>query len=372
MSEYQYYEFQALDRPLSTEARDEMNSLSSRAHVTASSASFVYHYADFRGNPYQILAQYFDAMLYITNWGTRQLMFRFPVNTISDDVMRAYQYADSFEWSTEGRYVILNIALNYEDYGDWVEGEGWLSGIAQVRNDILRGDYRALYMAWLMMAKYEIELLEDDEDLREPPVPPNLQKLSPPLRNFMDFFEIDPNLVQVAAQSSAKISQPEENLHNHLDSLSDEEKHDFLKRLLNGETHLDIALANRLRELSGTVKADLSSVDERRTLRQLIEMSEQVEQQRRETERRKAEAALLKKLEKIALQEDQLWAQIPQLIAQKRVNAYDEAVTILKDLRDLAKQQNRLPQFKAKIHDIQTQYPTLSGLKRRLKEARLL
>ncbi|MBZ0275341.1 MAG: hypothetical protein K8I60_04315, partial [Anaerolineae bacterium] len=171
MSEYQYYEFQALDRPLSTEAQAEMRRLSSRVHLSPASASFVYNYGDFRGDPYQILAKHFDAMLYITNWGTRQLMFRFPANAIRDEIRQAYQYPDSVEWSSSGDYTVLNIEFHDEDGDnwDWVEGEGLLSGIVQVRDDVLRGDYRALYLAWLVIAEYEFVILEEDEDLTEPP-----------------------------------------------------------------------------------------------------------------------------------------------------------------------------------------------------------
>ncbi|MBL8154235.1 MAG: hypothetical protein JNM70_08630, partial [Anaerolineae bacterium] len=183
MSEYQYYEFQALDRPLTAEAQAEMRRLSSRVQLTASSASFVYNYSSFPGDPKSVLRKHFDAMLYITNWGTRQLMFRFPANAIPDQIMRDYQYDNALEWSSSGEFTILNIELNEEEGdGEWIEGEGTLSGIAQVRNDILRGDYRALYLAWLMIADYETQILEEDEDLTEPPVPPNLGSLSHTLR----------------------------------------------------------------------------------------------------------------------------------------------------------------------------------------------
>jgi hypothetical protein len=115
MSEYQYYEFQALDHPLTYEAQKEIQSQSSRVQLTATSASFVYNYSNFPVDPYRVLAKYFDAMLYITNWGTRQLMFRFPANAIPDDVISAYQYANSMDWSTVGEYIILNIEFNPED-----------------------------------------------------------------------------------------------------------------------------------------------------------------------------------------------------------------------------------------------------------------
>ncbi|MFM6321848.1 MAG: hypothetical protein ACKPGT_21645 [Microcystis sp.] len=42
MSEYQYYEFQAIDRPLTQEERAAIGELSSRVKPTATSASFTY------------------------------------------------------------------------------------------------------------------------------------------------------------------------------------------------------------------------------------------------------------------------------------------------------------------------------------------
>ncbi len=45
MSEYQYYEFMAIDRPLTEVEQSKMRKISSRAQVTPKSASFVYNYA---------------------------------------------------------------------------------------------------------------------------------------------------------------------------------------------------------------------------------------------------------------------------------------------------------------------------------------
>jgi hypothetical protein len=373
MSEYQYYEFQALDHPLTHEAQEEIQSLSSRVQLTATSASFVYNYSDFPGNSYNLLAKYFDAMLYITNWGTRQLMFRFPANAIPDDVISVYQYTDSMDWSTVDEYIILNIEFNPEDGGDgeWVEGQGTLPGMVQIRNDILRGDCRSLYLAWLKFAHYELDVLEEDEDLTEPPVPPNLQSLSSALRNFIDFFEIDLDWVAVAAQISSKTGKIESKLSSSIDLLSEPEKHDFLERLLNGEPHLDIALVNRLREISGTNKVE-SPMSERRTIRQILAASKVIEQQRLEIEKHQAEAVRLKKLESIAQQQEQLWTRIPSLIERKKASTYDEVLNILKDLRDLAVHQQRMTEFQDKLAAIRSQYPTSQGLNRRLKEGRFV
>ncbi|MFB7630539.1 hypothetical protein ACFC0M_06265 [Streptomyces sp. NPDC056149] len=43
MSEYQYYEFQALDRPLSHAEQDQLRSISTRARITATSFTNTYN-----------------------------------------------------------------------------------------------------------------------------------------------------------------------------------------------------------------------------------------------------------------------------------------------------------------------------------------
>lgn len=71
MSEYQYYEFQAVDRSLTDAEREEISALSSRVNLSPWRAVFTYSYGDFRGDPEKLLAKSFDAMLYLANWGSR-------------------------------------------------------------------------------------------------------------------------------------------------------------------------------------------------------------------------------------------------------------------------------------------------------------
>ena len=51
MSECQYYEFQAVDRPLGEAERRELRNLSTRAHITATNFVNSYEWGDFKGNP---------------------------------------------------------------------------------------------------------------------------------------------------------------------------------------------------------------------------------------------------------------------------------------------------------------------------------
>lgn len=232
MSTYQYYEFQAIDRPLTAEEQQAVAKLSSRVEPHPRQAVFVYHWSDLPGNPRQILAKYYDAMLYMANWGSRQLMLRFPLSALDLDEVQAYCQPlivqDYLSLSTVGEYALLDITFHPEESYDWVEGEGWLPAMLSLRDDILQGDYRTLYLAWLRAMEVE-DLLDS---VQEPSVPPGLKKLSPALRAFVDFFEIDEMLVQVAAEASGRQqAESQDWLKQAISRLSREERDAFLLRL---------------------------------------------------------------------------------------------------------------------------------------------
>src|SRR3546814_6607277 len=83
MSEYQYYEFQAIDRPLDRAAQEALRSISSRARISATSFTNHYEWGDLKGDPCKLMEQWFDLHLYLTNWGTRRLMMRLPERLVS-------------------------------------------------------------------------------------------------------------------------------------------------------------------------------------------------------------------------------------------------------------------------------------------------
>ena len=60
MSEFQYYEWQTVDRVLTHEEQAEVESLSSHIEVSSSRAVVTYHWSDFRHNPKRVLLAYFD------------------------------------------------------------------------------------------------------------------------------------------------------------------------------------------------------------------------------------------------------------------------------------------------------------------------
>jgi hypothetical protein len=60
MSEYQYNEFRAVDRPPGRTEQRELRAISMRAQITA--AGFVNHYewGDLKGDPDRLMSRYFD------------------------------------------------------------------------------------------------------------------------------------------------------------------------------------------------------------------------------------------------------------------------------------------------------------------------
>lgn len=367
MSEYQYYEWQALDRPLTAAEQAEVNRLSSHIDVTPSRAAVEYSWGSFKHDPIDVLARYFDAFLYLANWGTKQLAFRFPKALLDPKAIEPYLYEYAVELKAVGAYFILNITLSDEEGFGWVEGRGWLSSLTPLRQDILEGDSRTLYLAWLRAA----ELGYGDDDVREPPVPPGLTEFSPALRRFVEFIELDAYLLEAAAVASPSRSpQPELPPEQAIALLSPAERDAFLARLLRGEPHLALALHRRLQELMG-VQPSPSAVS-RRTWGELWSRAEEL---RREAERRaaaEAAARRLAELQALASREHEVWREVVTLIEDKTAASYDRAVALLRQLRNLAEYQGRLAEFQTQVADLQQRYVRRSGLLRRLQKAGLM
>src|ERR1700754_3876801 len=113
MSEYQYYEFTAVDRPLTAREQGELRSLSTRAEITADSFINTYEWGNFKGDPRKMMERYFDAHLYLANWGTRELMLRLPKRVLDPAVAADYCVGDSaYAWTSDGNLII---GFNRED-----------------------------------------------------------------------------------------------------------------------------------------------------------------------------------------------------------------------------------------------------------------
>ena len=79
------------------------------------------------------------------------------------------------------------------------DGPGWMSRQLPLRDELLRGDTRALYLGW-MARVCNGELAEDK---LEPPLPHGLQTLSPAQQALAEFLQIDPDWLAAAAEASS-------------------------------------------------------------------------------------------------------------------------------------------------------------------------
>lgn len=380
MSEYQYYEFQAIDKPLFSKDQEALRDISSRAQITSTSFINEYNYGNFKGNPLKLMEKYFDAFLYVTNWGTHQFMLRIPRKLINFDLARQYCIGDSWTIYEKGNYLIFDFTSETEDY-EWEEGEGCLSSLISLRSDLIQGDYRCLYLAWLYCAQMD----EIDEDEEEPPVPPNLGNLSASLESFADFMRIDTDLIHVAAENSIaeqKTVRDDQKLKTWIGKLSNSEKDEIIVRLINdNDPHLGNELLQRFKKTLSE-KDIVNQGKAPRIVKELLEKAEAyvkerqrriAEQKAKEKAQKEKEAAIVREkyLNNLAKMENEIWKKVDSLVLTKKPKDYDEAVRLLVDLHDLGKKNNTTSNFKEKLLDIRERHSRKSSLIKRIDYAGL-
>jgi hypothetical protein len=370
MSEYQFYEFQAIDRPLSPEDQKYVHSLSSRVKLTATNAQFLYNYGDFRSKPEDLLDRCFDVHVYVANFGVRTLMIRFPKSLVGPKLFEPYCVKHCISTKATTKSTILKINIVREDYSGWLEEETYATGLLPLREALLKGDLRLLYLAWLATGFAE-DAPNAAEEMVEPPVPPNLQQLSPDLQAFADLFQIDSDLIAAAAIESNAAQEVVEPIADWIATIPESERNAYLLRVAQGETHVGAELMQRLRQkFSKTSKAKLKSPG--RTLADLITIADEQRDIRENKATKAAANARQKYLKTIAPKADAIWQEAMQLIELKQAQPYAEAVKHLVNLRDLAVSQGTLAEFQARIKSLQKRYATRSGLLTRLQKAGLL
>jgi hypothetical protein len=369
MSEYEHYEFQALDRPLTREQLAYVRSLSSQVELTPSRAIFAYGMGTSPPiDPQQVVERCFDAMLYQASFGVQRLLFRFPRSLLSPTRFAPYCIPDFITVSITPDYLILNINITEEEGLGWIRNDDWLTKIVPLRDDLLKGDLRLLYLAWLIAAQLAPDI--DEEEFMEPPVPSNLGHLSPALAAFVDLFGLDEDLISAAAERSPIEEEDEEPIETWVAQLPEAERHAFLVRLARGEAHLSSQLLQRLRQFRQPSVP--STAEPGRSLADLMMTSITKEKSRRTREQQAARQARLAQLEALAPKEASLWQEVSRLIDLQQTRTYDQAIEYLIDLRDLAEQQGRLGEFKERIRRMQGEYGDRAELLNRIQQARLL
>jgi len=367
MSEYQYYEWQIIDRPLTETEQAAVNKLSSHIEVSATQAVVTYQWGDFKHDPRRVLARYFDAHFYWANWGTRSLMFRFPLEA---DLSALEPYcmdeAITLEQLENGQVLELMMDDEQGEFEEWETVEHGLSPYTRLRNDILHGDYRALYIAWLgtlRQRRHDPELADE----LEPPVPPGLKTLNAALKRLAELFGVDTHLLHAAAAASGEL-QPtnEDDLRRAVEQLPRAVCDELLLRLARGETGVAVALQRRLQPY---LKKPTHRNPAPRTTGELMEAVKQVKQAARQRQAEAARKKHLAEMEALAQREPQAWQEVERIIESgKNATVYAQATQQLEKLHQLAEFQKTPAQFRTRLHQLASKYASRHSLIRRWRE----
>jgi hypothetical protein len=375
VSEYQYYEWQTVDQLLAEAEQQAVGNLSSHIEVSSSRAVVTYSYGSFKHDPRQVLARFFDAHLYLANWGSRRLMFRFPSGLVSRDAIEPYCVPERITFRTVNGFDILDMNLSEEEGGGWIEGEGFLSGLIPLRNDILQGDYRSVYLAWLKAMSVRDGYLPHGRKSSAskspvPAIPAGLKQLSAALRRFVVQFDVPACLVEAAAEHSPDLAKTAGTDFRPLVAhLSREECDGFLCRCAQGDTTAGMDLRKQLLALEPRPPAASGA---RRSMDELLKRADAIEKARKRRQEQEARRKHEAEMKALADHEGETWEQVASLVDLKQTKSYDGAVKLLAKLAQLADFCGSKEDYRRRVNDLCDRYKRLSGFKWRVQQAKLL
>jgi len=233
----------------------------------------------------------------------------------------------------------LEESENYDRFG-MEDGRGWMARLAPVREELLRGDLRSLYIGWLAAVTGE---LMDDDDVESLSVG-GLANLAAAQQAPAEFLEVDPDLLAGAGMGSpaalkAEIS-PEE-MDEWIDALPREEVNSILKQLLEGKgRQAERSTRNRFASWrrglqTGDTDAPRRTVGE---LRQNAEKARLIRMEKQKRDRKQREIKRLEKrkayLKNLSSDFPKAWASVKEPVERGSGRGYDEACRILVDIAE--------------------------------------
>ena len=374
MSEYQYYEFQAIDRPLDGADQEALRALSTRARITATSFTNSYEWGDFKGDPAKLIENCFDLHLYLANWGSRRLMIRWPMHLVDRNLLDAFLgEVDGAELRRAEQNLILDIAFDEVEAEDWDDGSGWLAALAPLRADVLGGDLRLFYLLWL--SAVEADVFETDE----PEPMPGIGPMTGALEALAEFFDIDRDLVAAAAERGADplaekpaSSKPVTSI---IAAMTDPEKTSFLTRLFDGDAHVGNALRalvrHRLTPPTDTPAVPVRTVgDLRERAKAIRQARERAKEEKAAAERKRraeeTERSRRARLDAITRRGESVWREIETEIERRNATGYDRATSLLLDLRAISKEKGPPEDFLGRLQEIRNRHARKERLIERL------
>jgi hypothetical protein len=161
MSEYQFYEFRAIERPLGKEAMAEMRRVSSRGEITSTSFLNEYHWGDFKGDPNAWIDRFFDAFLYYANWGNKTFILKLPKALLSKETVWDYCSDEGMTVRSTQEHTVIRFSHEPYEPPNTIDYTMRLGSLIGLWDELARGDLRCLYLGWLIDRDWDP--IEDEE-----------------------------------------------------------------------------------------------------------------------------------------------------------------------------------------------------------------
>ena len=185
------YELLAIDRPLDAEARAQVAKLSRRAEPTERHVSFNYNVEgyDIPGGWETLMRRYYDVMVSESyDWWTFAIAFDAPQEQQEAIAQYAFNGVEELGVgvsTVDYRVIVaINCCLDMEALYELSTIPGrrkrgadntWaalLQLLSDIRQQLIAGDYRALYAVWEEYGYEDEEDKEEEEEVSVPPEPP--------------------------------------------------------------------------------------------------------------------------------------------------------------------------------------------------------
>ncbi len=236
--------------------------------------------------------------------------------------------------------------------------------------DVLGGDLRLFYLLWLTAV--EDGAFEADE----PEPAPGLGPMTGALEAFIDFFGIDRDLVEAAAEGATAAGSggaSSDAGRRVIAAMSDGEKTGLLVRLFDGDPHVAAELRAMVRKGLGpgpspTTRRTVGELRARacaiRLSRERAEADHAAEERQRQADA--AREAEQMRLEAIRCRGESVWREVEDDIERRSAASYGRAVALLSDLRTLAEKQGAIEEFLGRLQAIRERHARKERLIKRL------
>lgn len=251
----------------------------------------------------------------------------------------------------------------------------YVDSVVEIRQRLLTGDLRALYVLWLC-GVYDDYV--DPEELIEPPVPGGLAECVDSCEELLEFFGLDP-LILLAASEGAPAAPAQEDqaekLRSWIDGLETMEVKHLLQQLLSEDTAAakarTLAAINQARASNAWPTAAL-----KRTFSHLMERAETLRNEYEAAEKRQRDAAALRERQKrlaSMVKDPAKWLEEANSLVEARgTDNYAAAADILFDLRDAIGGNEGIKITQRHAAHLIKKHPTLRTLKSALRKRGVL